>query len=1290
MAPEVVAVPRGERPLEGGDGVVTQFARDLRKLREEAERPTYRELGARAHYSAAALSEAAGGRKLPTLSVTVAYVAACGGDTAEWAARWRATAAELAAADAEPSDTSDQGQAPYLGLAAFELEDADRFFGRAEMVRDLVCRVSRHRFLGVFGPSGCGKSSVLRAGLAAHLTSEREKDNAPVVVFTPGERPMEECAVHLARFLGQSPGELRDEFFEDPRNLHLRIRQAVAGTAADNDVVLIVDQFEELFTLCCDESQRVRFIDALVTAATEPTSRTRVVLGVRADFLAHCGRHHGLVSVLNDAQVLVGPMSNDELRRAIVGPAEQAGCRLETALVARLVGDATRQAGILPLVSHALLQTWLRRQGTLMTVAGYEAVGGIEHALARSAEATYQGLGTDQQPIAQQVFLRLTALGEGTEDTKRRITPGEFDLDDAATVAVLETLARARLITLGDDSVEIAHEALIRHWPRLRTWLAEDRDGHRMHRRLTEAAAEWGCHEWDVGLLYRGARLDTWEGRPTGRLNDKERAFLTASRDAAERDRLARRRRIRFAIGGLSSAIAIMTVLALVALVMAARADDQRKLAVGQQLVADARAQLQIAPELGLLLAREAYTIAPSDDSEAVLRQATTDSHIRTTLMENSTQTKFRERGPFAGAVFSPDGKHLVASDAGDAGGTLQVRAWDAEHSVGSRRQTLRATGSSLVRPVFSADGRRIAAFGDDGVRVWDWERVLAGQAQPLAVHPAEDLIWLNKIALSADGQQVASGSHDGTVRLWNAAGNDPPRVLHGHDGWVFGVAFSRDGKWLASGGEDGTVRLWSLADGGSPAVFRRHEGPVDAVAFSPDGLHLASAGADGAVRVWDLAHPPDSVVLGRNGGGILDIAYSPDGHSIASAGNDSAVEIWDADHAAGPTVLRGHRGAVWSVAFSPDGKSVASVADDGTVKAWDVDSVDDLIVLRGHQGRPDPVELIPYGRPMNEGPVGSIASSLDGRLVVSGGQDGTVRVWEISGSREPIVLAGNTRPVVHVAVSPTGRQVAAVYGDGTINVWKTGAPAAPTRLSEPLPGLPVLRLAFSPDGNRLAGFTQGNIPYVWSTPEDSSAQPVPEPLPGGAPSQTPHRVAWSSDGRYIAATVSDVILLWDLTIRGSLRTLPGLSSRIQALAFSRDGTYLASGDDNGAVHIWNLANTANGAAPVTSRGRHQGAVRSVAFSQDGRHLVTVGIDATVRIRTLTSSGEPLVLNGFRSAASEVASLADGRYVTAHDDGTIRIWRCPACGSIAEVLARADRHVTRELTPEERHQAGRP
>ena len=302
------------------------------------------------------------------------------------------------------------------------------------------------------------------------------------------------------------------------------------------------------------------------------------------------------------------------------------------------------------------------------------------------------------------------------------------DLPRNYTALVLARLTEARLLSSGRNSIDIAHEALIRHWPRLRDWLAEDRDGHRSHRRLTEAAVEWDRHDRDADLLYRGARLETWEGRPTGRLNDTERTFLAASRDTAERERRSRRRRVRFIVGGLSSATVVVTVLAVVALTMTGRADDQRKPAVSRQLVADARAQLPVDPELGLLLAREAYTAAPSEDAEAVLRKAATDSHIRTTLGGSSTQIRFRATDSLTGAVFGPDGKHVVTSNTSAA---LQVRTWD----------------------------------------------------DPWA--------WRGKIAFSSDGRRVASGSSDGTVRIRNTADDDQPTVLDSSEslsGWSAGM----------------------------------------------------------------------------------------------------------------------------------------------------------------------------------------------------------------------------------------------------------------------------------------------------------------------------------------------------------------------------------------------------------------------------------------------------------------------------------------------------------------------
>lgn len=1246
-------MPRGERPLEPGDGVVVRFARDLRLLRGQAGAPTYRELSARAHYSAAALSEAAGGRKLPSLSVTIAYVAACDGDTAEWEARWRTTAAELATTKAEPS--GDRDLPPYVGLAAFQREDSGRFFGREKLVADLMLRLRQRRFLGLVGSSGCGKSSLLRAGLVAHLVDEREQDSAPVVVFTPGQHPIEECAVHVAGFLEESPGTLRDEFSADPRNVHLRIRQAVADCATEADAVVVVDQFEELFTLCSDEREQNSFIDALVIAATDSASRARVVLGIRADFLGHCGQHHRLVNALRDAQVLVGPMTTDELRLAITGPAERAGYRVETALVTRLVADATRQPGMLPLVSHALWQTWLRRQGKVMTVSGYDAVGGIEHALARSAEDCYQALDADQQNIAQQIFLRLTALGEGTEDTKRRITRDELNHHDPNTALILDSLTRARLTTLGHNSVEIAHEALIRHWPRLRDWLTEDRETHRIHRQLTEAAIEWERQQRDEGLLYRGARLAAWQDRSLERLNDMEHAFLTASRRAVEREHRLRRRRVRLTIGGLSSATAIVAVLAMIAMMLAGQADSERTLAVSRQLAADARAQLQIDPELGLLLAREAYAAAPNNDTESLLRQAVADSHLRATLPAH--RDSLGRLVAITGVAFSADGKHL-ATTTGD--GVLQVFDWHAATITPTPARVLR--NSSYARsPVFSPDGRRIA-FAGSVATVWDWTQ----EGEPTMPPPYREHA-VTTVAHSPDGQWVASGGWNGTIRIRLAASNDQSHVLGSHDGGVSDVVFSADGtRLVSSSDDDGTIRIWDLVNGGDPLVLRSRESQVTAVTVSPDGQHLATAGVDGTVRTWDLTNTTTSTVLGTHDGPAYDVEYSTDGHSILSTGADGTVRIWNADHNTTPVVLRGHHGPVPAATFTPDGNTVVSAGSDGTTKIWAVDEAEDITVLRGLAG-----------------PVRSAAPSPDKRLIAVGGEDGTVQIRNLTGDIAPVTLSGLGGPVAQVTFSPDGRRLAAVDRDGIALVWNLTSSRTEPVQQRPYSAGRVSRVAFSPDSTRLAAAigTMDSV-WIWDIPEtehpdDDSRTGMRAGYQGGL-----HNVAWSPDGHHLAAaSQNNTVLMWDLRTDARPTLLRGHQGRIWGLAFSPDGTHLASGSDDGTINIWTT--TTPTADPIVLRG-HQGSGGTITFTPDSRHLLTSGNNTTVRIWKTDSTSDPLILDSFRAAVQAIVPIANNRYFTAHNDGTIRTWRCPACGPITEVLTTADQNPTRELTPQER------
>jgi len=383
-------MPRSESPLAQSDSPLVRFAAELRQLRKAAGTPPYRELAKRAHYSTTTLSDAAGGHSLPSLAVTLAYAEACNGDRKEWEERWHATMADINSVNSGICGAvlQDESASPYVGLAAFQPDDAYRFFGRDRLVNELTAKVGQQRLTAVFGPSGCGKSSLLRAGLVAVAKKTGLGGTPlPVLLLSPGGHPLEECVVRLAELTGNSPGTLKAEFLDDPGNFHLRIRQALADRPEETDLLIVVDQFEEVFTLCSDRAERDRFIAALLTSVGATTSRVRVVLGVRADFYAHCAQHPALAEALRDAQVMVGPMSSEELREAITRPAISAGCSVEGPLLAAVVADTTGQSGALPLVSHAMAETWRRRSGNRLTVGGYRAAGGIRHAVAHSAEA---------------------------------------------------------------------------------------------------------------------------------------------------------------------------------------------------------------------------------------------------------------------------------------------------------------------------------------------------------------------------------------------------------------------------------------------------------------------------------------------------------------------------------------------------------------------------------------------------------------------------------------------------------------------------------------------------------------------------------------------------------------------------------------------------------------------------------------------------------------------------------------------------------------------------------------
>jgi WD domain, G-beta repeat len=907
-------VPRGEVPLDPEYGPLFEFAARLRKLREQAGRPTYRELARNAHYSIATLSSAAGGRQLPSLAVTLAYVRACGGDEREWKLIWQRTAAACTGTDTSAKTGTEERQRsdakpPYAGLAAFGEADAGFFFGREKLTGTLVEHLKEKRLLVLFGASGSGKSSVLRAGVLPAFSGVSS------LVFTPGPHPLEECAVRLAARAGTAAEQVRSALTADPRTFHRMVRQILAaqqeaGSAAD-ELLVVVDQFEEVFTVCRDARERERFVAALVHAAQVPDSRTRVAVAVRSDFYTHCTRLPGLVDALSRAHHPVGPMSAEELRAAIVQPAARSRLTVESALLTTLTADAHGRPGALPLLSHALLETWKRRRGNALTLAGYRAAGGFEGALTQTAEEFHHALNESRQRAARRLFLRLVALGEGTEDTKRRVPRQELD-DGPDTEFVLEQATRARLLTVDGDHVEIAHEALIRCWPRLGGWLEEDRGQERLHRTLTEATTVWESLDRDPDTLYRGVRLATAKDLPPQALTARERAFLDAGEAAAQQAQQRDCRRLR-RLRRLAGALVVLLVCAVAAAGFAVQAQNtvtrQRNETVALRAADEAVRLSPYKPSLAIQIALAAYR----QTSQKRTRDALLSALSVASIGPRTTSPKLIGRVPaehtpigHAPAV-TADGRMLAMANGS------QIVLWDMKNPRQPRRLGSTDVDEAGLGPIqFTPDGNTLLG-ADSNRTLWLWDVTDPRHPTLLSKRPTGHTDAIYSVAVRHDSLTAATSSYDDTIRLWDITDPARPRMLDkltGHARNVKPVAFSPDGKTLASGSDGHDVRIWDVSDphhGVLIAVLKGHRHAVDALAYSPDGRTLLSGSDDHTAKLWDISDLPRHRELGelaRHADIVTSVAFASHGRTAVTVGVDGAVNVWDVSDRTRPAPL--------------------------------------------------------------------------------------------------------------------------------------------------------------------------------------------------------------------------------------------------------------------------------------------------------------------------------------------------------------------------------------------------
>ncbi|MEU7061333.1 helix-turn-helix domain-containing protein [Streptomyces sp. NPDC046197] len=1218
---------RRESPLDPSVGPVQRFAFELRKLRQDAGGLTYRDMAQRTDYSVATLSRAAAGEQLPSLAVALAYVRACGADLDEWEQRWRAAAQEATNELEDADDTA----APYRGLTRFEPADQDLFFGRDHLVAQLTERVRTRRMVAVAGASGSGKSSLLRAGLIPSLRSYESPDGrlAAIRILTPGPRPVSRHA------------------------------QALAASEEPGDTVVVVDQFEELFTLCTDPAERAAFLNLLVTAV-DPESRLRVVIAVRADFLSRCAEHRPLAAALTDATFLVGPMGPAELRDAIVKPAAAAGLIVERTLTARIVEEVAEEPGGLPLMSHALLETWRRRKGRTLTLAAYEAAGGVHGALTRTAEELYTCLSPERAEVARRILLRLITPGEGAQDTSRPAEHAELRALSAAgrpsdAASVLEQLARARLVTLDGDMVYLAHEALITAWPRLQSWIDGTRDRLRAHRQLTEAARAWDALDRDTGALYRGTRLATAEECLTGHradLTPSEAAFLDASIAAREQERRAAARtarRIRALLAAVSALLVLASTVAVIAFQQRSLARAGRDRAVAEQVVAEAGQLNATDPSLAARMYVAAHRLR--SDREAAAGLLDTQNMALSSVLPGHTQAVYA-------VAFSPDGRTL-ATGAGDD----TIRLWslaDPSHPV-PLGKPLTGHTNWVYWLEFSPDGHTLAsASRDRTARLWDVRDPLHPRAlgSPLTGH--SDFVF--SVSFSRDGRTLATAGQDHTVRLWDVS--DPAHAkalgdpLTGARDAVASAAFSPDGRTVAAPGHDHLIRLWNVTDRMRPQLWQKplsNPSAVYAVAFRRDSRLMASVGDDHKVRLWDVSDPAHTKPLGEPLTGhsdtLLAVAFSPDGRVLATGGADHTIRLWDVSDPLHPAPLGqpliGHTGFVNWLAFSPDGRSLASASDDYTVRLWHLPRA----VLAGHLGS-----------------ITGIAFNRDGRVLASASA-GRIRLWDVhdpADGRQLSELPGQ-HLAIRMAFQPRGQLLASADNDGTVWLWDVSTPGRPRQAglihtggADQADGV----LAFTPDGHVLVTGGPKYSLRLWNVTDPARPAALGSPLTGHI--SIVHWAGVSPDGHTLASTSEDdKVRLWD--IRDPVRPKPLPDIRTSDTggtlwgAFSPDGRLLATAGVGHDVRLWNVSAPAHASAIGSSLTGHTGRVTWVGFSADGRTLTSAGEDRSVLLWDLTDLTRPApwgraLTAGHTEAIETAAYRPDGQLLaTAGPDGTIEL-----------------------------------
>lgn len=1132
---------------------------------------------------------------------------------------------------------------PFKGLESFQETDNDFFFGRDGLVDKAVERLSQivdknedARFMAFVGASGSGKSSVVRAGIVPAIRAGRlpGSDDYPIVIFKPGNKPVEALASRLLPLIGDVSVEMMlERLGESHKALDEVTREIMVAAPPEDRFTIIIDQFEEVFTRV-DYEEQLQFLDLLYEAVTSKNGRALILITMRADFFDRLS-HFPLLAALfgHNNLMIVADMSSDELRHTIEGPAIAVGLVYDHGLPDRILEEVLQQPGSLPLLQYALSQIFEQRDRRRLTWDAYNAIGGVRQALARHAENVYRKLDSAQQDLTQRLLLRLVEVSEEGEATRRRVRRDELsfervsentlnDLLDMMTSPSVRLLVSSREIRSDQEQdeeakptvwIEVVHEALIREWQRFLHWVKDDEENLRLSTELNKTAQEWENSGRDKSYLLTQSRLDralVWV--QTADASQLQRDFINVSsearreQEASERQQQAYvatleeagRQRLRLLVAVLAVGVVISIALMIRSIIAEQNANSARQAADEQARVVRSRSLSQAAFDLleepdtplALALAIEANSFNnPPPVAQRALAEAAYlgPRHVHEGRLVdaavNVLDLAYLDELPYALGV---SGQSILF--------------WNVEN--GEVRWRLAWPNENLIQVVaLSSDGLWIAGTDTQGnVIVWD---VVTGLEQDRFSNPG-GAVWYMVFHPGSD--ELAIASNNGQIYLWDVSSGNISNTLTGHSGRVLTLAFSVDGSRLASGGVDNTVRVWELENASEPIIYEGHNAWIRSVAFNPDTSRVIAGASDGSVLVWDTQTGEWlAEIVGQHLGSVLYLDFAPNGESFVSASSDGEIIIWDNRLLRERHRYSDYGDTVSQVIYSPSGLNLLSVGDSARIIEWDVQPGAVLQRFEAHTNW-----------------VLDVALSPDGQWALSGGQDGRLLLWNVAnGTVERDLLRGEI-PITSVAYSPNGETALVGLINGEVLLWDTASWQA-------------------------QGVLRGHSEII-------------------------RDIEYSPDGRSAVTTGDDGrLLLWDIASQRLIHSIEGHGSQIWAVDFTPDGLHLMFGDEDGQIGWWDTRS----AELTLIESPHGDSVRAVAISPDGRFALTAADDLTL-IRWQLTGDAPVVLNALEDIeAARIVAISfspDGQFaLTASDNSNITMWGIES----GEIIRRLQGHV---------------